>query len=138
MSIKEQAKEAGKTASARPRRTPIGARNVLKVTGKDPDFEYRIVNDEGDRVEQFRAAGYETVSAATHQIGDRRINAPTTEGSIATASVGGGTKAVLMRIPKEWYEEDQKAKQDAINELEAATREDALKGTYGKFDIERK
>ena len=139
MSMKEKsAPEAAKSASARPRRTPIGQRNVLKVDGKDPNFEYRIVNDTGDRVEQFKQAGYETVSAATHTIGDRRITAASAEGSFAKASVGGGMKGVLMRIPKEWYNEDQKAKQDHISQREATTREDALKSSnYGKFDIER-
>lgn len=138
MSIKE-AKEAGvaKSPSGRVRRTPVGTRNVLTVSNKDPNFVYRIVNDTGDRVEQFKAAGYETVSASEVQIGDRRVNAATPEGSIAQCSVGGGMKGVVMRIPKEWHEEDQKAKQRQVDETEASTREDAMKGTYGKFNIER-
>lgn len=135
--IKEKETSVAKSPSGRVRRTPVGQRNVLTVSDKDPNFEYRIVNDTGDRVEQFKNAGYEIVSAKDVKIGDRRITAASPEGSMAQVSVGGGVKGIVMRIPKEWYEEDQKQKQNAIAELEASTRDDALKGTYGKFDIER-
>lgn len=131
-------KEAiAKSPSGRVRRTPVGARNVLTVGGKHPDFEYRIVNDEGDRVEQFKAAGYDVVSASDVTVGDRRINAATSEGTTAQVSVGGGMKAVVMRIKKEWYEEDQAAKITSIAASEAATKTEALKGNYGSLDINR-
>jgi hypothetical protein len=45
----------------RVRRTPInGTRNVLNVKGKDPDSEYRVVNDIGDRIQEFQEMGYES------------------------------------------------------------------------------
>jgi hypothetical protein len=81
---------------------------------KNPGYEYRIVNDTGDRVEQFKAAGYEVVSAKDVTVGDRRVNAASAEGSAATVSVGGGTKGVVMRIKKEWYDEDQQRKIDDV------------------------
>ena len=34
----------------RVKRTPINGRNILNVTGKEPGYEYRFVNDVGDRV----------------------------------------------------------------------------------------
>ncbi len=126
-----------KSPSGRVRRTPVGRRNVLTVGGKDPNYVYRVVNDEGDRIEQFKAAGYDVCSAADHTVGDRRINAPSAEGSVAQASVGGGMKAVVMRIPKDWYEEDQQAKIKDIAAVEASTQSDALNGNYGKIDIRR-
>lgn len=131
-------KEAiAKSPSGRVRRTPVGVRNVLTVAGKEAGYEYRIVNDTGDRVEQFKAAGYEVVSAKDVTVGDRRVNAASAEGSAASVSVGGGNKAIVMRIKSEWYEEDQARKQDQVDQTEAATKADALKGTYGKFDISR-
>ena len=42
---------------ARVTRTPISGRNVLTVQGKEPGYVYRIVNDSGDRIAQFQAAG---------------------------------------------------------------------------------
>lgn len=131
-------KEAiAKSPSGRVRRTPVGARNVLTVSGKHPDYEYRIVNDEGDRVEQFKAAGYDVVSASDVTVGDRRINAASAEGSAAQVSVGGGMKAVVMRIKKEWYADDQAAKIASIASTEAATQSEALKGNYGKLEVTR-
>jgi hypothetical protein len=131
-------KEATKSLSGRVRRTPVGVRNVLTVGNKDANYEYRIVNDEGDRVEQFKAAGYDVVSASDVTVGDRRINAATAEGSAAQVSVGGGMKAVVMRIKKEWYVEDQDAKIANIAATEAATKSEAVRGSdYGKLTLER-
>ena len=76
--------------SKRPTRAKVtGKRNVLNVTGKDPDFHYRIVNDTGDRVEMFKEQGYEVVTDNKVKIGERRIANPTQEGSVVSASVGG-------------------------------------------------
>ena len=138
MTIKENKEAIAKSPSGRVRRTPVGARNVLTVGGKDPNYEYRIVNDEGDRIEQFKAAGYDVVSGSDVTVGDRRINKASAEGSAATVSVGGGVKAVVMRIRKDWYLEDQQAKAEQIAATEAATKTDALNGSdYGKFTIDR-
>ena len=118
----------------RPTRTPIGSRNILSVKGKDPDFEYRFVNDTGDRIAQFQEAGYELVDAATHRVGDSNINKTTPEGSKAQLSVGKGDKAFLMRIPKEYYEEDQRAKQAEVNRLEQSIKQNPG-GDYGKISV---
>jgi hypothetical protein len=141
MAIKDNATattaSVAKAPSARVRRTPVGVRNVLTVSGKEPGYVYRIVNDEGDRVEQFKGAGYDIVSADDVLVGDRRVNKASSEGSAAQVAVGNGVKAVVMRIKQEWYDEDQAAKQRAVAETEAATKSEALKGTYGKLDINR-
>lgn len=119
------------------RRTPInGVRNVLSVQGKEPGFHYRIVNDEGDRVAQFEAQGYEIVTDPKIKVGERRIANPTKEGSPVRTSVGGGVQAYVMRIREDWYKEDQEAKQAHVNETEAAMKKDALKGAdYGKLEL---
>lgn len=131
-------KEAiSKTPERRVRRTPIGQRNVLTISGKDAEYEYRFVNDSGDRVQEFLDNGWEKVPAKKVRVGDKRVGAPSEEGSDATASVGQGTKAYVLRIRKDWYEEDQAEKQAYVNQTEAATREKALDGTYGKLEISR-
>jgi len=121
----------------RKRRTPVnGTRNVLNVRGKDPAFEYRIVNDTGDRIAAFEEQGWEVVTDNTIQIGERRVNNPTAKGSVVSASVGQGMKAVLMKIPKEFYQEDQEAKAAAIAETEADIKNRARQeGFYGKLEI---
>lgn len=123
--------------SSRPRRTPInGSRNVLTATGKEPGFQYRFVNDEGDRVQQFIEQGYEIVTDPNIQVGDRRVANPTKEGSPVQTSVGGGTKAFLMRIKDEFYQEDQQAKQAHVDATVAGLKQDAKNGSdYGKLTI---
>jgi hypothetical protein len=129
-------KEAiSKTPERRVRRTPLGQRNVLSVSGKEPGYEYRFVNDTSDRVAQFQEAGWELVPQAGVRIGDKRVGTPTAEGSQAQASVGGGDKAYLMRIRSDWFQEDQARKQEYVNATEAATKQEALDGTYGKLDL---
>jgi hypothetical protein len=131
-------KEAiAKAPSGRVQRTPIGKRNVLTVAGKDANYEYRIINDSGDRVQEFLEAGYELVKEDSVKVGDKRVNKASAEGSVSQISVGQGQKAFVVRIKKEWYQEDQKAKQDQVDLQEKATKSKALDGTYGKLEISR-
>lgn len=131
-------KEAiAKAPRGRTRRTPIGTRNVLTVAGKDPNYVYRIVNDSGDRINEFLEAGYELVDEDSVKVGDKRVNKASAEGSKAQISVGQGQKAFVMRIRKEWYDEDQATKQQRVDQLEATIKEKALDGTYGKLEITR-
>lgn len=134
MALKDEIKRS------RPKRErpKLGGKDVLKVRVEDtdPDYHYRIVNDVGDRVEILKERGYEVVTDKV-RLGDYRVANPKGEGSPVTAYVGGGQKGVLMRIPKEFFKEDQAAKQEYNDEMEAATKSTAA-GDYGKIDIERK
>ena len=129
------------TRKERPKRTPINGRNVLTVTGKDPAYVYRIVNDVGDRISTFKEAGYELVESTDVKVGDRRLDSASAEGSKAQVSVDNvGTKAFVMRIPKDWYAEDQAAKQAHVNELEQTIKKEALSKndlSSGKLEITR-
>jgi len=118
-------------------RTPVGSRNILTVKGKDPNYEYRIVNDTDDRITQLQEAGYELVSDDAVDVGDKRVSQGTSVGSKKVFSVGQGIKAYVMRIKKEWYEEDQASKQRRVDAQESSIKEKALDGTYGKLDILR-
>lgn len=131
-------KEAiAKAPRGRTQRVPVGTRNVLTVAGKDANYEYRVINDSGDRVQEFLDAGYELVEKESIRVGDKRVNSASAEGSVSQISVGQGQKAFVVRIKKEWYEEDQAAKQTKVNALEDSTKAKALDGTYGKLEISR-
>ena len=131
-------KEAiSKAPAGRVTRVPVGQRNILTVKGKDPEFEYRIVNDVEDRVTQFLDAGYIIEGTDAVEVGDKRASTGTTVGSAKQLSVGNGVKAYVMKIRKEFYEEDQQAKLDTVAKQEASTKEKALSGTYGDLKIER-
>jgi len=125
------------TTKRKPRRTSIsGTRNVLTVSGKEPGFEYRVVNDDGDRISQFEEMGYEIVKDQNIKVGDRRIASPTKEGSPVQVSVGNGMKAFVMRIPKDWYDEDQAAKAKHVDDIERGTLKEAREAAdYGKVSV---
>jgi hypothetical protein len=118
-------------------RTPVGGRQVLSVAGKEPGYHYRIVNDDGDRIQQFLDAGYEFVEANTHRVGDKRVNQATPEGTRAQVSVGAGQKAFVMRIRDEWYKEDQAKKQLHVDHLEQTIKKGSGKADYGTVEITR-
>ena len=126
-----------KAPSGRVSRTPVGTRNILTVKGKDPNYVYRHVNDIDDRISMFQEAGYELVQDESVVVGDKRVNAASSLGSAKAVSVGQGTKAYLMRIKREWYEEDQARKLSNVADIERATKEKALDGTYGDLKLSR-
>jgi len=111
---KEVASEATLSQEApkpkRRERIPFGT-PVSKLKGpKDPNFVYRYFNDswmkEPDRVKRAKEAGYEIVD------GYDSI-------TVGTNEDGSAIKGVLMRIPKEWYDEDQKAKMRELDKVDA-------------------
>lgn len=125
-----------KTKRTRRRDSINGVRNVLTVKGKDPNFHYRVVSDNGDRIQEFEAMGYEVVRDSSVKVGDRRISNPTQDGSPVQVSLGGGNTGYLMRIKKEWFDEDQEDKQTRINQLEAGMKREARDSAdYGKVSI---
>lgn len=133
-------KEAiAKSPSGRVRRTTLKPKGKMYVSEKEPGYEYRFVNDVDGKVEQKIEDGWEVVNRSqTKQVGDRTVDKPSAEGSLHSIHIGRGYKGVLMRIKKEWYDEDQAAKQAVVDQTEAATKAEALDGHYGKITIERK
>lgn len=115
-----------------------GFRNRLNVRGKlDHDnYAYRIVNDydDGDRIGRFIENDWEIVQKSDLEVGDKRVGKPSPEGTPVQVSVGQGTKAFLMRKPKEWHDEDQRIKQAAIDNTEATMKPT---GTYGEIKVDK-
>ena len=126
-------KEAiAKAPSGRPVRQPVGSRNRLTVAGKDPGYAYRWVVDydgTGDRLTEFKDAGYEFVPSGLHGVGDKRIDVGDALGSVESKIMGNGQKGYLMRINKEWYEADKKEKAARVD-----ATEQGLKTPSGGFD----
>lgn len=115
-----------KRASARPRRAPLVGRNRLALREQDPNYHYRLVNanleSDPDRIQNLIEIGYEVVpQKVVGQTGDKQVDQPSALGSAGQISVGQGTKAVWMRIPREFFEEDQATKQteNDLNERRA-------------------
>ena len=133
--------------SNRPQRVPLHEqkRSILTASNRDPNYVYRFVNDENNpdhssRVESFKLAGYEVVTNTNVKVGD--VDGNESLGTGAVASVGGGKKAILMRIKKEHYEQDQQVKQKQITDQEKAMLGRKVKatdsdndGTYGETTL---
>ena len=120
------------------KRIPLSGadRNVLTVQRKQPGFVYRFVNNVSDRIQRFRDAGYEPVTHdESGSIGDARVDSSVGTSSIVEKGVGLGTKAILMKIPEEFYKEDQQAKVNQVEQLEASMKREATRDRYGKLDI---
>lgn len=128
-----------KPATNRPQRAtrkPLFQRGPQSINGeKDPNFQYRFVNDTGSRIDNYKQAGWELVTDESINVGDKRAKDGTELGSAKTVISDNGQVQYLMRIPKEWYDEDQKAKRDLNAEQERAINPDASQGLLGKIDI---
>ncbi len=126
----------------KPKRVPMGRRDVLAVTGiNENEFVPRWMNDIDDRLQRALEAGYSFVDSAGITVGDATPESVRGGGSVMTKRVGNGTVAYLMKIPKEWYDQDQKAKDAKISHLEAEMKKeltDKAQGRYGSVSVEQK
>ena len=121
----------------RVKRVPLGRpRHVTAVTDQDPNYQYRWINDKQDRIERAKAGGYEVVTK-DHIVGETTLDGGQNPkyGSAVAKQVGGGLWAVLMRIPREYYDEDQAAKEAELKKLEQQMVRDENKKDerYGSF-----
>jgi len=109
------------------------AKSKINVKNKDPNFEYRVVNDveEGQRIKQFQELGW--VIDIDTKVGDKKVDKVSSEGSPKQISVGQGVKAFVMKIPKEIYKIDQDLKEDDLRQSEAGLKPE---GTYGTIKMD--
>jgi len=123
------------TKSTRPQRAtrkPLHQRGPLSISGeKDPNFHYRFVNDRGSRISNHQDAGWEFVDEDTLVVGDSRVKDVSDIGSARRVTSDDGTVSFLMKIKKEFYEEDQAAKRTQNEEQERALQTDASSMGYG-------
>lgn len=127
-----------KNRTDRPKRMSFSQqRNTLTYDNKDKDYVYRVFNDTEGRLQKAEIAGYEYVQD-NEQLGDPVADGSTPLGSVVTKPVGGGKNGVLMRIKREYYEEDQAEKQRNIDETEATLKKKADEdGHYGSLKIKK-
>lgn len=123
--------------SKRPERKSLFQRGPQAIAGdKDPNYVYRFVNDTGSRVANFQSAGYEIVRDENLVVGDNRVFDPSASETGKKVISNDGTVSYLMRIKKEWHDEDQAAKQAYIDETEGAIKQTASQGAdYGSVKL---
>lgn len=115
-------------------RIPVNGntKNILTVSNRDPDYHYRWVLNDPDRVAKFQEAWYEVVERTNDlKVGDRKVDTSAGTSSLVETRAGMGRKYVLMRLPKELHEEDRRAKQRLVDDTEADMQREAKQGRYG-------
>lgn len=128
------------TTSARPKRTPVGSRPRMVVSGKNPNFEYRIVNDTPGNVATYLNHGWQTCTNDEISTGNFRAEQASEMGSLASFIVDGGTgmKAYVLKISKEEFAEITEALEDENRALEeTSTSTNFNDGEYGSVKIDR-
>ena len=124
------------TRTTRTTRKSLQDRGPQAISGiKDPDYVYRFVNDTGSRLHVFQQGGYEFVNDTDLVVGSGRVGDVNDLGSKKQVISNDGTTSYLMRIKKEFYDEDQAAKAEAISEQESAMKQQATQGMYGKLSV---
>lgn len=134
MNEREQAVESARPDRSKPVRVSLAQqKNILThPEANDPNFNYRVVVDyksKPGRIEKFKKAGYVHVISGEN-MGDDDVMKPKKLGSKVTVPVGNGETGYLMKIPKEYYLEDQAAKEAEIKRLEQSMNV-KKKGQYG-------
>lgn len=136
---KRKAGEKSKDASDRMRIPLGGKRDMLSVKDTPDGYVDRIVNDLPGRIDRFKDAGYELVESA--QLGSSHVDGSQSESGVVSKDVGKGQTAYLMRQRKEFFDEDQAAKQQKILDAENDLRKkkvnpnESTDGTYGEVTI---
>jgi hypothetical protein len=139
------------TVSERPDRQKLreNFRNILTVDGKSPDYEYRWILDTygrtddeqgkyypGQRILKFQQLGWDFVKHGEVTVGEAQVYKTENIGSLVRVPAGRGEYQYLMKIKKEWYDEDQKIKQKEVDELEGAIgNPQSADGQYGNVSI---
>ncbi len=135
-------KYVAKTGITKETRVPVeGLRDILTVEGKDPNFHYywELDSDEtGTNIYKRLRAGYEFVQADTVIVGQANVYKSSNVGTIVRVPNPDGRYLYLMRIPKDWHEDDLKAQELRNKESEQSIYEDANQsGRYGSVKLTR-
>lgn len=128
-------------AKSRTRRRLLNERHKIRVEiPQDDGFHYRVANANGDngfRVQNLQAIGYEAIPhGEAARVGDESVDKPSAMGS-NDLSLGRGDKGVLMRISKEYYNEDLEDKAELTDQQDQTMNDSARAGAdYGGISIE--
>lgn len=140
---KNDVSRADVTTGRAPRVPVSGNRDILTVEGKDPGYMYRWILDaaeSGQRIMKFQKAWWDLVDGqdGQHSVGQDMVYKTDNVGSVIRSPAGSGKFYYLMRIPREYYEQDQKAKADDILDREQAiTQTDSTNGQYGDIELNK-
>lgn len=115
---RETSHEISREPKGRAERIPLGSHRQKLIADVRPGFVRRWINDKGARIQYALQGGWEFVSR------DKTTATTTDQGQgvsqvTGTREGGDSMRSYLMEISKEWYDEDQAAKQKRIDDVES-------------------
>lgn len=104
----------------RKNRVPLGAPRLRLSMSKREGYKRRWINDKQGRIAMAQEGGYTLVPKDGAEFEEDDVTNVNSSLNNAVSRVvdSEGTKAYLMEIPEDWYEEDQQEKQQKIDEME--------------------
>lgn len=133
--MSEETNKPGRKPS-RPKRKPITGRNRMTFKQREGYYRRAVSARDPERIKMFQEAGYKIVE---DKVENEQSLLPSQLGSAASCDAGNGAKFILMEIEQEYYDEDQKTKQERIDENERAIFDEQNKraGHYGSVTMHR-
>lgn len=134
-------RRAEEVATSRRRRQDFGGLPNMKLAvhegAKDPNYEYRIINDKPGRIHQKTVMDDWDIVKTTEMNGHVDYAKQAGEGTpmaFMAGSMEGGApmKAYLCRKPKQFYEEDKGKEQAVIDAKEESIKRGIVKGPEGQ------
>ena len=119
-----------------------GTQGRLTVEGNIPGYHMHILNDDGNRIQDAQANGYEfvapseiegvsdNVTSRNGDIGDSRVRF-----LVGTKERGEPMYGYLMKIRQEWFDEDQADLQAKNDKIDAAIRKGQITGENPAFYV---
>lgn len=105
--------------------TVMGLKLHVPAEAKSQQYEYRWVNDTGQRVQSMTADDWDPAP----------MGEASTEARYVGTDSGKPINAVLMRKRKDWYEDDQKAKRSNLAETDKAIQRGTVHAQTGDADL---
>lgn len=106
---------------ARNKRTPFGVKQSKLSINKQLDgYHYRWVNDEPGRIAQAQAGDYAFVEP--EEVGREKTSDSRVKELAGTHKDGSPMYTYLMRIPQEFFEEDQTSAQGYLDDIDTAIK----------------
>lgn len=124
--------------SGRIKRKSINGKGPLAVEQRE-GYKRRIVNLHGNNLEEALELGYKVVTKEKQKAG-AKAGAEDDLSSAHTFKVSKNDdlKAVLMEIPLELYNENKRAKEQDVDDIEARLAPEGSNESYGTLNIKRK
>lgn len=112
----------------------------LNDQSKDPEMHYHWALDDsedGSKIERLLQAGYEFCSPDEKLVaGNTSVYSTVSKGSVVRVPAGNGKYHYLMKLPQEWFEDDQLRIQERVDATEGSLKDQSRKeGFYGELKI---